>query len=1070
MALSPVITKTLVPPRSADVLRRERLLDFLHEYIDRKLIFISAPAGYGKTTLLTDFAHDTDLTVCWYRLDTADRDLQVFVEGLLASLSSHYPAFGEQTRRALEAGLSLGGDMSSVAGTLVNEMVTTIPEWFVLILDDFHYVEDAIEVTRFLSALLAYQPEHCHLIIASRTVPGTLPFISLAARGEVVGLGQDDLRFTPEEVKALFRQNPDLQLAPEEIERLARESEGWITGIILASHTLRRTGDPWTQARASGQPLYEYLAGEVLRDLDPPLRAFLLASSTLEEMTPTLCRDVLGLEDAEAHLEELERRNLFVEPIGEGEDGFRYHSLFREFLQSRLGRDDPETYRRLHQRAAAWFEEGGQPDRAAAHYLRIGEPEQAARVMDAAAEALLRAGRLHTLIEWAERLPEAVLRAHPRLALSAGKAASRVGEQAQTIRWLDMASAAFRSRGERHLLGMTLAAQALVAFNQGTYMTGIRLADDALQVLPEADSEVAVEALRIQGLCLTRMGRLEEAEQRLREALERCQGLGTPHREILIRAGLAACLHSQGRLNEAVQMLHAIAAAARQLGSPGYLAEVLNDLAYNLYLVGDLTGALQALQEALEIARQVGHRYVEAFVRVSLGEVLRDLGDPKTAVDYLEQGLAIAEELENAFLAAYGREAVALTALQLGDPQQALERAQEAVDLAARQEAQVQAARHRATLGLVQAVAGDASRGLATLKEACASLEQAGATVEASRARLFQAYALQQAGQETAAREALTEALAAYRSTGNENRVPIDGQPIWSFLKEAAGEAKDTYLAAALEVVGDFRSRARLALRRWAEQTARRPVSLRAYGFGPGRVERDGAPVPASEWATATARHLFFYLLSHPPRTREQIGADLWPDLRPSRLPGTFHNTKYRMQQALGINPVAYKEGLYAIREDLDIWYDVAEFERLLERARRSPTPKRMHYIRQALALYQGDFLVDCYADWCAARREDLQRQFLEAVGELADWWVDRGRLDDAIAILRRGLEMDSLREDFHRGLMKAYALKGRTGEAIAQYLRCVAILREELSVEPAPETKELFHAIREGRFPPRDE
>ena len=1069
MISSPIITKTLTPSRPADLVRRERLLDFLHEHIDRKLIFIAAPAGYGKTTLLVDFAHDTDLTVCWYSLDATDRDLRTFIEGLLASLRRRYPGFGEETQSVLEASVPLGGDVLSIAGTLINEMVTAIPEWFVLILDDFHHVEDASEVTSFLSTLLAYQPEHCHLIIASRTVPGTLPFISLAARGEVEGLGPADLRFTPEEIRRLLDQDPSLRLSPEEVERLTIESEGWIAGILLARHALNRRGDLWARARASGRPLYEYLASEVLESQEPPLQAFLLASSTLEEMTPTLCEQVLGLEEAEERLRQLERRNLFVDRVSEKEDHFRYHALFREFLQAQLKQDDPRAFRDLHRRAAAWFEQAKEPSRAAQHYMTIGEPMKAARALDGMAESLLRAGRLKTLVEWAERLPEEALRAHPRLALFAAKAASRVGKIDQTRRWLDIAEGTFRLQEQGRMLGMALAARALVAFNQGAYTEAAQQAEEALQVLAAAGpaSEALVEALRVQGMCLVRMGRFEEAEEKFHQALERCQDLKDPHREVLIRAGLAACLHSQGRVEEAAEMLKIVVAASRELGSPGYLAEALNDLAYNLYLLGDYVGALQTLQEALTTALRVGHRHVEAFVRVSLGEVLRDLGDPGAAKDHLERGVAIAEAAGNVFLLAYGLEALALTHLRSGDLDQALERIQKALEQADREEAPVLSSRYRATLGLIQVQKGQIQEGRATLEKACSLLEQTGARQEVGRARLYLAYALHRAGEATAAREMLHQAAAEYSGVGGRHRLLIEGQPVWPFVEKAAGDLDEPTLKQALEAASHFRAAAQEALRYWAAQTTPSPPSLRAYGFGPSRVERDGVPIPASEWVTSTARHLFFYLLSHPPRTRDQIGADLWPSLRSSRLPGTFHNTKYRMQQALGVNPVVYQEGRYLVRDDLEIWYDVWEFERLLERARRSPMPKRVRYLRKAITLYEGDFLEDCYADWCASRREILRQQYLEAVGEVATWWVDRARLDDAIEVLRRGLAVDNLREDFHRLLMEAYARKGRIDEALAQYRRCVEVLERELSIEPSPETVALFNAIREGRFSP---
>ncbi len=1068
---APIITKTLVPFRPAGLIRRERLLDFLHEHIDRKLIFIAAPPGYGKTALLVDFAHDADLTVCWYTLDATDRDLRSFVEGLLASLRRRYPGFGQETQGVLEASTSLGGDILSIVGTLVNEMVAAIPEWFVLILDDFHYVEDAPEVTEFLSTLLAYQPEHCHLIIASRTVPGTLPFIPLAARGEVEGLGPADLRFTPDEIRRVLEQDPTLRISAQEVERLIAESEGWIAGILLARHALRGGGDLWARAHASGRPLYEYLASEVLENQEPAMQTFLLASSTLEEMTPFLCEEVLGLEAAEEKIRQLERRNLFVERIGEKEGHFRYHALFREFLQARLREKDPRAFRDLHRRAAGWFERAGEPGRAARHYLLINEPAEAARVLDGAAESLLRAGRLKTLVEWAERLPEDTLRAHPRLALFAAKAASRIGRTEQTQRWLSIAEGTFRLRGEKKMLGMALTAQALVSLNRGAYTEGIEQARAALRILPEegSASEVAVEALRVQGVCLIRMGRFAEAEEKFRQALEECQSLGDPHREVLIQAGLAASLHGQGRVEEAVEVLRAVVAASRALGSPGYLAEALNDLAYNLYLLGDYTGALQALREALATARRVGHRYVEAFVQVSLGEVLRDLGDLAGARDHLERGVDLARGGVSTFLLAYGLEALALTHLRLGDLDEALERAQEALDQVDRGEAPALSSRYRATLGLIQIQRGQFEKGRANLEEACASLERAGTKQEIARASLYLAYALYRAGEETAAKDALRKAAAMYSGAGGWHRFLVDGQPVWSFIEALASEVDEPILKKVLEVAPQFRASAQKALSEWATQAAPPPPSLRVYGFGQGRVERDGVPIPASSWATSTARHLFFYLLSHPPRTRDQIGTDLWPDLRASRLPGTFHNTKYRMQQALGINPVVYREGRYSIRDDIDIWYDVWEFERLLEQARRSPMPKRARYLRRAIALYQGDFLEDCYADWCSVRRETLRQQYLEAVGEVAAWWISRSRFDDAIEVLRRGLAVDDLREDFHRWLMEAYARKGQIEEAIAQYRRCVEVLERELAVEPSPTTVALFHAIREGRFPPRD-
>jgi two-component SAPR family response regulator len=319
--------------------------------------------------------------------------------------------------------------------------------------------------------------------------------------------------------------------------------------------------------------------------------------------------------------------------------------------------------------------------------------------------------------------------------------------------------------------------------------------------------------------------------------------------------------------------------------------------------------------------------------------------------------------------------------------------------------------------------------------------------------------------------ETLLKALPPYLTEGFEHRLLVEGQPAISLLRKAAShDLADMGLEAVLDQEKEFQSLARDVLRQREEAQAEPLPSLRAYGFGMGRVERDGVPIPSSEWPTTTARNLFFYLLGHSPRSRDQIGLDLWPDLRPSRLSGTFHNTKYRMQKALGVNPVEYEGGLYHLRDDLEIWYDVDEFERLLERADESHWAKAVHYVRRAIDLYTADFLEECYDEWCNLERERLRQRYLEAVRALSQWLLERGQFDEVISILQRGLRTDNLREDFQRRLIEAYARSGRSAEAIAQYEHYEHVLQQELGISPEQRTRELAQAIREGHFPPPEE
>lgn len=1069
MSSPSILTHYSIPPVSTDLLRRERLTDFLHEQIARRLIVVAAPAGYGKTSLLADFARDTDLAVCWYSLAPSDGDPSVFLEHLLTSLASRFPGFGEKTREVLAA-VSPYSDPLAVAGALVNEMVSAIPEWFVLVFDDFHHVEESPPIARLLSSLLAHQPEHCHLILSSRTVPQSLPLASLVTRGAAVTLGPEALRFTAREVEALFCRS-GRRISPQEAERLTNDTEGWITAIRL-------TGDLWRQAWSGPlqEPLpagllYDYLASEVLEHQEAELQQFLLSSSTLTELTAETCQQALGLEEAAHWLREAERHNLFITRTEGGEDRWRYHVLFREFLQARLREVSPETFSRLHRQAAAWFAVQGLPERAVEHYLTAGAVAEAAQTMDRVAPELLRVGHLQTLVNWTERLPEETLQTVPSLLLCAAKAASRIGCLEQTERWLEMAKGVFRTEGDGGALGMALSAQALVRLNQGRYAESLRLTEEALSLISsngEETTEAAIESHRVQAACLMHLGRFVEAHQRFQEALERSQAAGVLDRELLIREGLAWCLHCQGQLEEAIPLYDTVIAACRRLGRSAQLSGVLNDLAYNLYLLGQYDAALQAVRQSVEVARSIGHRYMEAVARVSLGEMVRDLGDPLAAIAHIEGGLEIAEQLDVAFLRICAREALAVASLCLGDSRRAVALSRAAVELADGQKAETMAGRCRATLGLAQVENGAIGEGLLNLEKACASLGQSEAAPELARARLFLAASLWRIGEQERAAALLEQVFSAY-SGGGEHRLLVEGRPVLSSLREMVAHGVGENGWAVLLIEGeDAWARALEAFRQREKPPTPLPL-LRAYGFGVGRVERDGEMIPQARWRTAVARHLFFYALSHPPRSREQIGADMWPDLASSRLSGTFHNTRYRMQQALGVNPMSYQDGLYTLREDLEVWYDVREFERLLDRAAGQPACRAIRDLRRAVALYRGDFLEDCYADWCVIRREALRARFLDALGRLVDILLERGQTDEVVGLLGRGLEVDPFHEGFHRRMMRAYALAGRADAAVAHYRHFARFLWKELGIEPEPETRALLAAIREGTFPPEN-
>jgi LuxR family maltose regulon positive regulatory protein len=1068
MNTSTLITKVLLPRRREDVLTRQRLLDRLYDMVDRKLVLVSAPAGYGKTTLLVDFAHDLEHPVCWYALDWNDLDPRVFLEHLVLSLHHRFPDFGERTRQALATNPDLTRGAPSVVNVLINEMVDVIPQWFVLVLDDYHRLGETSEVGAILARCLDYQTDQFLLVIAGRTVPD-LPFIvRLTARGEIGGLGQADLRFHGDEIQALFAQNYNLHIPMKEAKELAVQSEGWITSILLSVHTMwQGVLQGLVRARTSDQPVYEYLAQEVFAQQEPPVRAFLNASSTLQEMSPALCQEALGLEEAEYFLKLVETRSLFVTRL-EG-DWYRYHHLFQEYLQARLQQVDEPRWSELHRRVARWFEAHEQPDAAVHHYLTVGAYEDAARVMEAAAQDMFYTGRLGTLMAWGAALPAPVRERAPRLMLSQSRAAHMLGRWEEALALTEVAERGYRARQDADGLAYVLLHRCQIWQEQGRSLEALALGQEVLSRIEEMGVLVAYEAHRVFGMSCLALGRLEEGEAHLRQALRCSLEQGGDFERSSVQNALADCLWRQGHWAEAIAVQRQAVATWRRLGNPGTLAGALNDLGFYLCSTGEYGEAMRLCEEALELARRSGYRRNEALTLLSLAEMTRDLGALERAAKACEEGLAIADELGDGFLSAYGREALGLVHLWWGDYAAAQAAIEQAMERAERQRSEYQLGRYRASLGLVKAEARQLEAGLTELTRACERLRQIDAHGELARAQFFTAWALFQSGQEAEALTTLQQVLTTADPPCREYLFVVEGRRVLPMLERAyAHETGGEELAALLARARAFERTAQSAFQQASPPETDAKEPLRIFGFGRGRVQRGGREISLSEWEAASVRHLLFYLLTHPSRSRDQIAAVFWPELSPEKAKASFHTTKFRLKRALGREALYFDGYCYQVHPDLDYWFDVAEFERLLhstasEAVKGTGLGRRVERLQQAIALYQGDFLEDCYADWSLLYREALRERCLEAVEELAERLLARRQYRLAIQTLRQGLEMDDLREKLYCRLMRAYVLSGQRSQALAQYQCCAKVLERELGAVPSLETTSLYRRILDG-------
>src|SRR5215212_7088467 len=408
--------KLYVPRYRANAVPRSRLHERLDEGARRDLTVVSAPAGFGKTTLLADWSQRSELLVAWVSLDERDDDPARFLLYLIAAIETIYEGFGTTTRAFLGS-LESREELEPVLTALSNEILE-LPRDFVLVLDDYHSVRPET-IHDVLAFLLDHRPPPMHLVIAGRTSP-PLPLPRLRARGRLTELGAPDLRFTHEEAADFLGRTMGLDLAAERVAALEKGTEGWIAGLQLAAHTLKDREQEFhsMEAIAGGaRHVFDYLADEVLSRQPQDVREFLLKTSIVETLSSPLCEALTDRTDGQEMLEWLESNNLFLVPLDDEGRYYRYHHLFAAFLRERLKRERPDAILELHRRAGLWEEADGCLSGAIEHALAAEDFERAADLIEEETGVRRTYVDASLLLRWLGTLPEDLVRQRPKLCL-----------------------------------------------------------------------------------------------------------------------------------------------------------------------------------------------------------------------------------------------------------------------------------------------------------------------------------------------------------------------------------------------------------------------------------------------------------------------------------------------------------------------------------------------------------------------------------------------------------------------------------------------------------------------------
>jgi LuxR family maltose regulon positive regulatory protein len=818
-------TKLNIPQTRPGHLGRPRLLERLDNGMERELILVCTPAGFGKTTLLAGWATGARWPVAWLSLDPEDNEPARFWRYVVVALDRARGGLAEHVLPLLTP----PGVMSSqgTVTALVNRLQAA-PDEVALVLDDYHLLQSR-PIHEGMAFLLGHLPPQLHVVITSRSDP-PLPLARLRARGQLVELRAADLRFTPAESAALLREAWALDLAPEAEAAVASRTEGWAAGLQLAALSLRERPDPGAFLDAftgTHRFVLDYLSEEVLERQPDRVRTFLLETSILRRLSGPLCDAVTGRSDGQDMLEELERANLFLVPLDEERRWYRFHHLFGDLLRAWLRRSEGARLPDLHRRAAAWCEQHGLTDEAIRHALAAGDPAWAARLVEEHLGEILRRGESVILDQWLSSLPREVVRSRPRLCLAQAMIEWHRYRLDAVERLLQHVERVLEARPELHTLevptegGMVADARAAIALLRAQ-VAGVRgdggreaeFARAALAHLAEKERGPRFWARWLMVAADWHRGRMEEAESGFAEMLAEGRAASDPHPLMTTCYPLGAVQRARGELGAALRTFREGLRFATEGGrfSPNNECEPHIGIAQVLYARNELDEALRHATQAVTLGRQVVESFLLALGLDAMAWIHQAMGDVEAASEAMDEAYGV---LPTAAVARHiypGEAWRARLLLALGRPGEA---ARWAVDRGLTADDAVSYQRERDYLVLVRVLLArqDPAGALRLLGRLGALAESQGRTESVIEVRALRSLATHAAGDHEGALTALAEALALARPEGYVRVFADEGPPMAALLQSLVRARQRGRAAAASPAAREHVNRVAAAFR-----------------------------------------------------------------------------------------------------------------------------------------------------------------------------------------------------------------------------------------------------------------
>jgi ATP/maltotriose-dependent transcriptional regulator MalT/two-component SAPR family response regulator len=1066
------ITRTrIIPPRRrSELISRPRLLNALNDLLDKKLIIIAAPAGYGKTSLMVDFASQGELPICWYTINQIEQDTKRFISYIIASIQHQFPEFGRNSYAALRSAYNKGElDLDTIITTIVNDAYENISEHFVLVVDDFHLVDKNKSINYFINRFSQDVDENCHIIVISRNLM-VLPDLPLmVARAQVGGLSFEELAFSPQEIQNYFFQNYEISISSEEAKDLNKRTEGWITGLLLSTQIKNNKIKQHSfKNLITGIGLNEYFE-QIFSQETQEVQTFLLRSSLLEEFDANLFQNVICSQlNCPDNWHEIMQytfsHNLFILPIDSEGVWLRFHHLFLDFLQEKMTRDFPHETELIEVRLAKIHEENQEWSQAFEIYQRYSQKESIYDLIREAGPQLIIEGHFKLLEEWLKILPPDAFEKYPIFYSLQGSVIAMKGHLQESLEFFEKAISRLEGKGISRDLASTYVRQAAVFRLLNLGDKAILAAQNALNIT-ENDSDlrdIQAETYRAVGVSLYQEGKLVKASEWLQKALDNYRECGNPGNAAIVMMEIGVVEQARGNYSGAEKMYSDALHFWNETQNAIWQANLLNNLGYLQHLKGNYEAAASTLEKALQHALLSGYSRIEAFALTSIGDLYRELG----AIDEAEQTYLQAQNISNQI----GEQYLIITQM-IGiskvyearkDYSNAKTSLTEAYNIAKSYESIFEEHLCLLEQGYLQLQQKDFQAAINDLEKAYQYFSNENHLVEEAKSNLFLAIAYHEIGEKNRGHQYLKNIFII------ENREFL-APTLWQLraalekLKKQT-EIKTEVLVLLQEAVqfGTNLPKLKRRMRKQAVIIPFAPPKIHIRALGKMEVRLNSQIVSNNDWQTQTAKDVFFMLLAHPEgMKKEEIGLAFWPDSSTTDLKFRFKNTIYRIRRAIGKETIILENDYYRFNTHLDYEYDVEDFLKAIETANKTNNKdERLLALKTAVENYQGQFLPEIDSTWVEISREKYKQLFFQTTMDLAKILYTEGRYQKALDITQQILMEDKCWEAAYRLEMQIYSAMGNRAAIAYQYERCKNALEEQIGAPPSKQTQRLYERL----------